>query len=321
LNRSGLGIAALIIVAAALWSLTPAKLQPAPVDTALPDDLDSWLEQSERQASERYGLVPGTEKRITWFGERQQTLYSVLYLHGFSATRQETAPLAEFVASALSANLFETRLTGHGRERDPLTNVRAEDWLNDAAEALAIANRLGERVIIIGTSTGATLAAAMLGHPSMDAVDSLVMVSPNFAPRDTNAAWLTRPAGPLLARMLVGDTRSWKPHNQQQARYWSTTYPTTSAVEMMRLVDLANRKLPDTISQRLLMFYSSEDAVISPIEALAVFEQTGAPQKTAIKIENPGDPSHHVLAGEVLSNGMTRQIADHIVEFISHPTP
>ncbi len=321
MNRAFISIAALALLGATLWSLTPAPLEPLSAEHALPDDLDTWLQQSEKQATDRYGLVPNTEKRITWSGARKQTPYAVLYLHGFSATRQETAPLAEIVASALGANLFETRLAGHGREREPLTNIRAEDWLNDAAEALAIASRLGERVIVIGTSTGATLAAAMLDHPLMDPVDSLVMVSPNFSPRDSSAAWLTRPAGPLLARMLLGDTRSWVPHNERQARYWSTTYPTTSVIEMMRLVDLANRKLPNTIQQRLLMFYSSEDEVISPIEALAVFEQTGAPQKAAIEVEDPGDPSHHVLAGDILSARKTRDIANDIVEFISRPLP
>ncbi len=321
MNRSRTAIALLLISGTALWFLTPAKLQPAIAEIVLPDDLDTWLEERERQANERYGLVPGTEKRITWSGDRERTPYSVLYLHGFSATRQETAPLAEIVAATLGANLFETRLTGHGREREALTDISAEDWLQDAEEALSIASRLGERVIVIGTSTGATLAAAMLGHPAMDAVDFLVMVSPNFAPRDAAASWLTRPAGPLLARMLVGDTRSWQPHNDKQARYWSTSYPTASAVEMMRLVDLANRKLPDTIRQRLLMFYSSEDAVISPTEALSVFRRTAAPQKAAIEIDDPGDPSHHVLAGDVLSNKNTRRIASDIVEFILSPKP
>ncbi|MBT8102452.1 MAG: alpha/beta fold hydrolase [Gammaproteobacteria bacterium] len=321
MNKARTVIIALFIVGAALWVLTPARLQPAMAELALPDDLDTWLATSERQVVERFGLVPGTEKRITWFGERIPTPYSVLYLHGFSATRRETAPLAEMVATALDANLFETRLTGHGRERDPLVAVRAEDWLHDATEALTIASRLGERVIVIGTSTGATLAAAMLGHPAMHAVDTLVMISPNFAPLDSGAAWLTRPAGPLLARLFAGDMRSWQPHNEQQALYWSTRYPTTSAVEMMRLVDLANRQLPADISPRLLMFYSPQDTVISPDAALSVFEKTGSRQKAAIEIENPGDPSHHVLAGDVLSKQKTRQVADAIVGFILRPAP
>lgn len=311
----------LLIIVAALWFLTPARLQPAVEELVLPDDLHAWLQQKESQVADRYGLVPGTEKRITRVGEQEKTPYSVLYLHGFSATRQETAPLAEIVATKLGANLYETRLTGHGREREPLTGVRAEDWLQDAIEAFTIAARLGERVVVIGTSTGATLAAAMLGHPLMDAVDTLIMISPNFAPRDTNALWLTRPAGPLLAKMLVGDTRSWEPHNEQQARYWSTSYPTTAAIEMMRLVGLANRHLPADIEQRLLMFYSSKDAVIAPSAALSVFKRTGAPQKAAIEIGDVGDPSYHVLAGDVLSGPTTQQIADEIVEFILRPSP
>ncbi len=321
MNKSRAAIVALLMVATTLWLLTPARLQPASAELLLPADLDRWLLQSEQPAAERYGLVPGTEKRVTWFAEGERTPYSVLYLHGFSATRQETAPLAATVARALGANLFETRLTGHGREREKLTGVRAEDWLDDAIEALTIAAEIGERIIVIGTSTGATLAAAILDHRTMDAVDTIVMLSPNFAPNDSNAAWLTRPAGPLLARLMVGETRSWEPHNDAQARYWSTTYPTAAAVEMMRLVDLANRRLPDTISPRLLMFYSKDDEVISTDVAMSVFEKTDAPQKAAIEIVNPGDPSHHVLAGDVLSKGKTREVANRIVEFIRRPSP
>ncbi len=321
MNKSRALIIALVVVAAALWLLTPAKLKFATAGIELPEDLDTWLEQSERRVADRHGLIPGTEKRITWFAGRQRTPHSVLYLHGFSATRQETAPLAATVATALGANLFETRLAGHGRERDRLTGVRAEDWLYDAVEALTIAAGIGERIIIISTSTGSTLAAAVLDHPTMDKVDTIVMLSPNFAPNDRNAAWLTRPAGPLLARLMVGETRSWKPHNDAQARFWATTYPTAAAVEMMRLVDLANRKLPATISPRLLMFYSKDDEVVSSAVALSVFAETDAPQKAAIEVVDPGDPSHHVLAGDVLSQGKTREVARRIVEFIRRPSP
>ncbi|MGI9247878.1 MAG: alpha/beta hydrolase, partial [Woeseiaceae bacterium] len=218
MNRSRTVVALLLLAATALWFQTPTRLQPAMVEIQVPEDLDNWLEQSERLASDHYGLVAGTDKRIRWFSGRERTSYSVVYLHGFSATRQETAPLAEIVAATLGANLFETRLRGHGRKREELSDVSAEDWLYDAAEALTIGARLGKKIIVIGTSTGATLAAAMLDHPLMNTVDTIVMLSPNFTPRDPNAAWLTRPAGPLLARLLAGKTRSWQPHNDEQAR-------------------------------------------------------------------------------------------------------
>ncbi|NNF40560.1 MAG: alpha/beta fold hydrolase [Woeseiaceae bacterium] len=321
MNKTRLLVSALLVTVAVLWFLTPAKLESSGVEIVVPDDMDGWLLAGERETARRFGLVPDTEKRLRWFDQRQRTGFVVIYLHGFSATRQETAPLAETVASALGANLFETRLRGHGRQREPLAGISAEDWLQDAVEALTIASRLGDRIVLIGTSTGATLAAAMLDHPLMQSVDTIVMISPNFAPRDPNAAWLTRPAGPLLARLMVGETRSWQAHNEAQQRFWSTTYTIDAAVEMMRLVNLANRKLPARIPQRLLMLYSMDDAVISPQAALAVFEQTGSPQKAAIEIRDAGDPSRHVLAGDVLSAETTGEIATAIVDFILRPVP
>ena len=89
----------------------------------------------------------------------------------------------------------------------------------------------------------------------------------------------------------------------------------------MRLVDLANRNLPATIPQRLLMFYSREDEVISAEAALEVFAGTDARQKAAIAVEDPGDPSHHVLAGDILSAAKTAELAAAIVEFIERPVP
>ncbi|MBT8068786.1 MAG: hypothetical protein KJO09_16195, partial [Gammaproteobacteria bacterium] len=70
-----------------------------------------------------------------------------------------------------------------------------------------------------------------------------------------------------------------------------------------------------------LMFYSIGDSVISAEAALAVFTQTTAPQKAAIAITDPGDPSHHVLAGDILSAGKTQEIATEIVDFIRRPVP
>jgi esterase/lipase len=229
--------------------------------------------------------------------------------------------MAETVASMLNATLYEARLTGHGRVEQPLAGVRAEDWLQDAADALASGAAIGDKIVVIGTSTGATLAAAMLDHELAKHIDTLVMISPNFEPRDPGARWLTRPAGPLLARLAVGDTRCWEPRDELQERFWSTCYPTAAAVEMMRLVDRANRLLPADIPQRLLMFYSRGDMVISPKAALDVFNATASPQKAAMEITDSEDPSQHVLAGDILSPTTTQAVADAIVSFIRRPAP
>lgn len=310
--------AAAALLGAVIYLNTPPALVNAALAPELPDDIETWLADRERRVASQYALIPDTEKRVTWYGEPgERTAYVVVNLHGFSATRQETAPLAERIATALAANLFETRLSGHGRAQQPMHAVRAEDWLADAAEALAIGARLGEKIVVIGTSTGGTLALAMSDHETAAAVSDIVLISPNLQPRDDKAAWLTRPAGPLIAKLVNGDTRSWEAHNEQQARYWSTSYPIDAAVEVMRLVDSVQSRLPMQLAQDLLVLQSPDDKVVSPEATRQAFERINAPRKRLIEIEYAEDPSNHVLAGDILAPASTDRIAAEIVTFVA----
>jgi esterase/lipase len=306
LNKPLFGLL-LAVLAAALWVSTPARLEYDP-DARLP-------------ALPEPVLIPGAEERLRLFDGEERTEWAVVVLHGFSATRQETAPLAEMVATELGANLFEVRLSGHGHAENPMAEVHAEHWLADTARALAKGAELGDKLVVIGTSTGATLAAAMLEQPLADPIDTVVMISPNFAPQGAGARWLTRPAGPLLGWLIEGPTRCWEPHNELQARFWTTCYPTTTLVEVMRLVDLVGGRLPDTIRQRLLVFYSREDSVVSPTAITEAYAAVNAPAKALIDVNDAGDPSHHVLAGDILSPATTASVAQQIVEFIRRPAP
>jgi len=312
--------AAAALLGGIAYLTTPPALVNAAAPPELPENIEAWLADTEQEITAQYALIPETEKRVSWHGEAgERTPYAVVNLHGFSATRQETAPLAERVAAALGANLFETRLAGHGHTEQPMHAVSAEAWLADTAEALAIGARLGDKTVVIGTSTGGTLALAMSGHQSAATVSDIVVISPNVQPSDGKAAWLTRPAGPLLARLIAGDTRSWQAHNEQQARYWTTSYPIDAAVEVMRLVDLLQSQLPLRLEQNLLVLLSPGDTVVSPEATKEAFERIDAPRKRLIEISDAGDPSNHVLAGDILSPDSTDDIAAAIVEFVLRP--
>jgi alpha-beta hydrolase superfamily lysophospholipase len=180
-------LAFLLVAAVAAVATAPPALIKKPSVLQLDADLDGYLSATEHAINAHTPIIPNTEKRIRWFqaGSQSKTAFSIVYLHGFSATRQEIAPVLALVADGLEANLFETRLAGHGLGTNALVGVQAEDWLDDAAEALQIGAAIGERVIVMGTSTGATLALAIVDHPSFDRVSSLVLISPNFGPRDT----------------------------------------------------------------------------------------------------------------------------------------
>jgi pimeloyl-ACP methyl ester carboxylesterase len=304
LNRRHLWIPALALVPL-LWALTPGRLSYAP-GAELPLFPDATL-------------IPGTEERIVPADSPSD--WVVVFLHGFSATRQETAPLAERVADGLGASLVEARLAGHGHIESPMQGVLAEHWMADAERVLARAAELGDKLVVIGSSTGATLAAAMLDQPAAERIHTLIMLSPNFLPQGAGATWLTRPGGPLLARLIAGETRCWEPANELQARYWSTCYPTAATIEVMRLVDRANELMNGEHEQGLLVFYSGEDQVVSPDAILAAYETFRSPKKLLVEVTDSGDAKAHILAGDIMSPDTTDRIATQIVDFIRPPAP
>ena len=121
-------------------------------------ELDAWLTEQESAVAD---VVPGTAKTILWADEEpggRRTDIALVYLHGFSATRRELSPTIERVGEELGANVFFTRLAGHGRTAEALGQATVEDWKADVREAWEIERRIGERVEVIGTSTGASLA-------------------------------------------------------------------------------------------------------------------------------------------------------------------
>ena len=316
-----LAVVFVALIVAAITAAPPALVNRAEVPQ-LNGDLDQWLAEREQAVESRSPLIEGTQKRIHWFGGRSgsRTRYSIVYLHGFSATRQETAPVAQMVADDLGANLFETRLAGHGLQltasTGPLVGVRAEDWLDDAAEALAIGQELGEEIIVMGTSTGATLALAMANHPAIADVCCLVLVSPNFATRDSNSELLTWPGGLQLAHLLYGEKRSWTTSNQLQGHYWATSYPMAALVEVMRLVKFVRTLLPMELEQSVLVFYSLDDRVVDPARIEAAFEQIHTTRSELIRLDESGDPSHHVLAGDIMSPVNNELVAETIIRFV-----
>lgn len=307
----------LVVVIAAVVSAPRELMNHA----AVPDpggDPEAWLAKSEALENASRNIIPRTEKRIYWQDgiRNRKTRYAVVYLHGFSATRQEIAPVGQMIADALDANLFETRLSGHGHDSEPLSGVSAEHWLDDAAEALTVGAAIGDRIIVMGTSTGATLALAMAGHPAFEAVSDIVLMSPNFAVSDPSAEFLTWPGGPQLAYLVAGTTRSWTPHNELQARYWSTTYPMDAVIEMMRLVQFVRKQLPLQLEPGLLTIYSPADTVIDTQRMLSALDQITSPRKETVAIEGSDDPGNHVLAGDIMAPQNNQLIVQTVARFV-----
>lgn len=278
-----------------------------------PATLQAWLDTREFQFSD---LRSDASKRIVWASAPGvKTPLAVVYLHGFSASAEEIRPVPDEVAKALGANLFFTRLAGHGRSSAAMAEATAGDWIEDMAEAMAIGRQLGERVLVISTSTGSTLAAIGATDPALsEAMAGLVMVSPNFGVRSAAGKILDMPFARVWGPILAGETRSFEPHNAMQARHWTTSYPTLALFPMAGLVryavglDYAGVNLP------ALVIYSPDDQVVSPAKTESVMAGWGGPAQMETRTMGPGDdPSSHVIAGAIMSPGQTAETVALIV--------
>lgn len=302
-------LADLVLVAAVVWFIAPRQHWTeaaliAPVEPGA--DLDGWLAAREAAVP---GITPGAEKTILWAGEPgQRTPLALVYLHGFSATRQEVSPLAEDLAGALGANLFATRLTGHGLPGAALGVARVSDWDQDIREAMAIGQRLGERVVLIGTSTGGSMAVlAALDPTYRDSLAGIVLISPNFALNSGQAWVLDMPFASSWVPAVMGQTRSWEPQNEAHGRYWTTSYPTT-ALFAMRVVQRAAQDA-DRAAARVptLVFYAQGDTVVRADATEAMIARWGAPVEAHV-VTDADDPGQHVIAGDILSPTSTPAI-------------
>lgn len=306
---------AFIIIVVAVFLAGPrvkmdTTLRPFP----LPLDLDQYLAESEGRFDD---IVPNTEKTIIWAGQPgQKTAVSIIYLHGFTATRQETAPLSDKLAAELGANLFYTRFRGHGRTGQALAEATVNDWLNDTIEALAIGRRLGERVIVIGVSTGATAATWLAAQPDLDDVLAFIFISPNYGPHDRSAVILTWPWGEKIATALIGPERDWEPSNEAHGRYWTLNYPTRALLPMMGLVKLTHQADLSRITRPVLVIYSPQDEVIDSRRVETTFARMSQADKQIIPVTRNEGESNHVLAGAITAPDKTDEIVQMILNFI-----
>jgi alpha-beta hydrolase superfamily lysophospholipase len=302
------GLMALMVVGIAMWLFGPyedVSFDAAYDESQLDGGVDAYLEAREAQV---LNIRDNSEKRVIWAGAVEvKTPVAVVYMHGFSASSQEIRPVPDDVAAALGANLIYTRFQGHGRDNDAMGESTVKGWMADTVEALAIARRVGEKVLILSTSTGGTLTALALHEPELQKdVVGVVFVSPNFGVNNGAAAMLTLPAARYWLPLLVGKTRSFEPRNAAQAREWSTTYPSTAVFPMAAAVKAAVAKDYSSVKIPALFHYSKDDKVVRADQTLRISAQWGGPVTTVRPQLGAGDdPSKHVIAGDIISPSQT----------------
>lgn len=293
----------------------PAEGFPAFGKARLGNDIDAYLAASESRFPD---IRPGAAKHVVWAdpATRAKTPLAIVYIHGFSASADEVRPLPDRVAATFGANLFFTRLAGHGRTGDAMGEATLEDWFADFSEALAIGEAIGDKVIVIGTSTGASLATLALTDPSIGPrVSAAVFLSPNYGLANFGAFLLTTPIAPQLVRLLLGPTYSFTPYNERHAAAWTTEYPTKALLPMAALVRLAVESRIEEIRTPALFLYSSLDQIVQPNRTRAIAGRWGGPHQI-VDVGKTGDRANHVIAGDIISPTTTAPLTERIITWL-----
>ena len=206
-------------------------------------------------------------------------------------------------------NVYLARLEGHGLQVEaPLQELTADGLWESAKHALAVGARIGDRVVLMGTSTGGTL-ALKLAAECPETVAALVLYSPNVDVFDPNARVLLWPWGLQLARLITGSAwRSWEP-GPEATNYWYDRYRLEGTVALKALIDGSmNQATFSSIRQPTLVlgYYASEsrqDSVISIPRMREMYEQLGTQEAQKIMHMLP-DVGHHIMTSPYFSQDM-----------------
>ncbi len=278
-------------------------------------DLENWLIGSEARIRH---IIDGTEARIVWQDPANpaKTPLCFLYIHGFSASRQETAPVTERLAAIYGANMLDARLEGHGLEYGGM-NDEAERWLQSLVDAWEIATRIGERVVIVATSTGAPLSVWLASQPgAAERIQAILMMAPNFKIRNPFGFLLTWPWAPYWVPLLLGKFHEWEPETAEHGLFWTNRYSTLALIEMQKIVDWANKQPLNQFKIPLAMMYLRNDTTIDSKAAVRALLQWGGDIKKTIPVTLDGDVESHVFTGRLGGPHRTDWTIDEFQQFL-----
>lgn len=314
--RLALGLA---LGLALLWAFGPRdRLRTDPMAVDPPADPQAWL------AAREAGIRPEVASYLQWAGQPGQvTDLAILYVHGFSASPAELRPLPEDLARSLGANLLAIRLTGHGQDGAHLAAARASDWWRDLAEGLTVAGGMGRRVVVLGMSTGATLAAMAARDPRMGkTLDAAVLVSPNFALQGRGAWMLDLPFARTILRIIGDPDRCFATRNHLHRAGWTSCYPVSATLAVGALLRHARQGSYKAAIQPTLFIWSDADRIIDHRASARVAADWGGRATVMKTVPGPhDDPDAHVIAGDALSPDLGQRLVPEIADWIRQAVP
>jgi len=316
----------LILIAVLIVAYLAGPKFPKPVlSNTLPSlnietsGFESYLKNKEANLH----IKPDNESKIFWANDslKNKTEYCLLYLHGYAACWYEGNPVNQDFAKRYGMNLYAPLLASHGIDTtEALIDMTPERMYESAKEALVAAQSLGEKVILMGTSTGATL-SLKLAAEFPDMMEGLILLSPNIALNNPAAFLLSKPWGLQVGRLASGGKyriTNTDPESED-CKYWICKQRMEALVYLQQLVEATTTK--ETFSKVkdpvfMAYYYKDEehqDPTVKVDAMLKMWDQLGTPETEKQKVAFP-DAGTHIIGCKLFS-GAWKEVEEASYQF------
>ena len=285
--------------------------------------VEGYLRERDAQVAP---LQPEAGSSVSWNGLPQGTQADVvvLFLHGWSASVQEIAPVDLKIAKGLRAPLLRYRLTGHGiapherggeAMRDTATCAAL---MRDAGVAFGLARRLGKRVVLLGCSTGGTLSLWLSVQPwAAPHIAQLLLIAPCVsAGRPTKQLYrLLRWPFVVLPRALItpalhritGPTNRIRYKSVRQAACWTLAYPAEAFLNVINVFLTVEVVVdPAKILAPVIVWANPEDRTADYHFTRRWLQ--AAPAATLVEVDSGEEK--HCITGDIQTPSTVEQIAN-----------
>lgn len=266
--------------------------------------LDSYIAAKEAKIM---GIRPNNEAEIMWADgfQNKKTAIAFVYLHGFGASHREGEPVLKMLSAKYNANIFLSRLEEHGIDREnSFEFLTPENYMASAKQALEIGKILGEKVILVSTSTGGTLSLKLASEdPS---ISGLILYSPFVDLYNPAMSGIILPGGKEKFKASIGGDIQKQNRPVEEAKYWSTNYHINGYVSLITMLkqNMIKTTFENITCPVFLGYYykneKEQDQVVSVSAMLKMYDSLGTPNLEKTKIAFP-ESGNHVIACDLRS--------------------
>lgn len=151
-------------------------------------------------------------------------------------------------------NIVAITLSGHSTNAESLSAVTVEDWIEDIRFGIDMAQNYGNKLFLIGMSTGGSLAVdAILDEELSKKITGVVLISP--------ALKLIRRAQVLCLKMMKGGFQGWKDYGEG-VRYQKMANESICCLCRLNQRILNKMKQKPKLATPIVSFFASDDLTV-----------------------------------------------------------